>query len=82
MTHAPPVTVANEALTAAIRDDLTTYASALDQPPTAVQTIDLWAHARDIRGDGLAAARWTRKVLDLGWRPVDFAPSETTEETP
>lgn len=53
-----------------LRADLTLYAAGLDQPPTNAELLDLWAHARQINDDGAAAARWARRVLDLGWRPT------------
>lgn len=35
------------------------------------QVLDLWAHLRSIRDDGLVAYRQTVKVIELGWRPGD-----------
>jgi erythromycin esterase-like protein len=55
-----------------VRDNLTTYAARLPQPPSPAAVTDLWAHARHIRDDGTEAARVVRQVLDLGWRPAEF----------
>lgn len=54
----------------ALLADLTAYAAELHQPPTRAQVADLWAHAQTLTEDGSIAARWVRKALDLGWRPM------------
>jgi hypothetical protein len=63
------------ALLATLKADLLEHAHTLTPEPTIAQVLDLWAHARYLADDGMQAARWVRKVLDLGWRPHLDAPA-------
>ena len=65
-----PLTRARQAHLNAIRDEMHALAATVTNPPTRVQVDDLWAHARQHTDDGEQAARWVRRVLALGWRPM------------
>ena len=65
-----PLTRARQAHLNAIRDEMHALAAKVTNPPTRVQVDDLWAHARQHTDDGEQAARWVRRVLALGWRPM------------
>ena len=68
-----PLTRARRAYLDAIRDEMHAIAATVTNPPTRVQVDDLWAHARQHTDDGEQAARWVRRVLALGWRPMGAA---------
>ena len=65
-----PLTRARQAHLNAIRDEMHALAATVTNPPPRVQVDDLWAHARQHTDDGEQAARWVRRVLALGWRPM------------
>ena len=65
-----PLTRARQAHLDALRDGLAAWAETVPNPPARVQVDDLWAHARQQTDDGEQAARWVRRVLALGWRPM------------
>lgn len=65
-----PLTRARQAHLDALLDEMHALAAMVTNPPTRVQVDDLWAYARQHTDDGEQAARWVRRVLALGWRPM------------
>ena len=66
----------------ALKADLLAHAHTLTPEPTIAQVLDPWAHTRRLTAAGRQAARWTRKVLDLGWRPHIPVPTVPGPSTP
>ena len=56
--------------------ELREHAARSVNPPTGPQTLDLWAHLRNLRDDGTGAWVLVHKIIDLGWRPMGSVPRD------